>query len=225
MSKKNGRFQPSTPQEIAERRAAERAEERERQKNPENWSIANDIDTLPSAADIDLIRGERRRIIHAQRHDPFDVLYRAKALSVGQHQAVQRMWTFWCQSMGIRTDDARPAMELVQSSGSRDLVPQRQIDARRRYLLVMSYVGAADARLFEYLLTPAVMCGSVTIWRAIVEEIALEKEKHAQAAVIRRACENLRLALDFYDRFHREGDLEEAMRRRNLEDHSREVEA
>ncbi len=221
MGRSKGRRGPSDPQEIAARRAEERAFEREaarvRMQDPANWEVANDTLDLPMGQAVDVTPGSRSRVVRFKRADPFDTLYKAKAMSQGQHQAAQRLFKLWCESMGVKTEDSRPMLELIQCSGSAEIIPQRQIDARARYQLVLSYVGLSTARLLDVLMQPSVMCGSVVIWRAEVARITAEKDKHAQAAVVRQACDNLRLAFGVYDLRLARGEIEEALRRRELD--------
>lgn len=234
MSNRRGRQGPSDPQDIARRRldagrqlaeqqhlkdAEKRAADREAQRDPANWQIANDTVRLPTGEAVQVVPGSRTRVVRARRADPFETLLRAKALTQLQFDAAQRLFKLWCESMGVKTEDAGPIREVVQRASSAEMIPQRQIDAGRRYKFILSYVGPSTAKLFDVLMTPAVMCGSVVIWRAVVEDIAAEKDKHAQASVIRQACENLRMAFEVYDLRYARGELEDALRRRALDDY------
>ncbi len=170
---------------------------------PAPRGVANDTPSLASsAANVERQVTPATREIHAKRLDPFEALHRRGGLSVVQHQAAVRLFRDWCQSVGVRTDDPRELLELRRSAdlGPSDLVNCRMIDAGARFETALAAVGPATAEVLRALVAPAVMCGSVLVWRAVVERVTGETHTHAQASVVRRACEDLRLAYDRVDR-------------------------
>ena len=213
---RRSRPRPSDPQDIQLRLARERDAERAARSDPTSWSVANDTVDLPTGETVDVVVGAGRRVVHARRADPFDTLMRAGAMTAGQHQAANRLFRDWCESMGVRTEDPRPYLEIIQHAGSAELIPQRQIDAGRRYDRVLGYCGQATAELLKVLVKPAIMCGSVVIWRSEVRRITAEKHDHAQAAVVRLACEDLRRAYERYDAVDAIAELDERRRRAEL---------
>ena len=169
---------------------------------PQNWGVANDALALPSAANVQReVRGARREVF-AKRLDPFEALHRRGGLTTAQLLASARLFADWCESAGVRTDDARELLELRSSPrcGPSDLVNCRMIDASARFEEALAAVGPATGEVLRALVAPAVMCGSVLVWRAVVERVTGETHTHAQASVVRRACEDLRLAYDRLDR-------------------------
>ncbi len=146
------------------------------------------------------------REVHVKRLDPFEALHRRGGLSAVQHHAAVRLFRDWCQSVGVRTDDPRVLLDLHRSAayGPSDLVNCRMIDASTRFEAALAAVGPATAEVLRALVTPAVMCGSVSVWRSVIERVTGETHTHAQASVVRRACEDLRLAYERRDRAFRE---------------------
>ena len=113
-----------------------------------------------------------------------------------------RLFEDWCASQGIKTGDSKPVLEIVDrpQRGPSDLVNARMIDAGARYEEVLREVGRSDATVLKALVQPAVMCGSVLVWRSEVARVTAETDATAQAVVVRRACENLCQAYEEIDR-------------------------
>ncbi|WP_158918065.1 hypothetical protein [Caulobacter sp. S45] len=194
------RGKPSSPEEIRLAAARRRADERVAANDPSNWTIANDTLALPSGDGITTNK-PNKRAIYAKRCDPFELLHRKGGLSEGQFQAANRLFKDWCDSMGIRTEDARPTLEIIDQAprGPGDLVNARMLDAGARFEQVLSMIGRANAAVLRALVQPLVMCGSALIWRAEVQRITGEGDTHGQGTVVRQACENLRLAYSDID--------------------------
>jgi len=189
------RAKPSSPEEIRLAAARRRAEERATANDPSNWAIANDTLALPSGDGIATNR-PNKRVIYAKRCDPFELLHRKGGLSEGQYQAANRLFKDWCDSMGIRTEDPKPALEIIHRPprGPGDYVNAKMLDAGAQFELVLGMVGRANAAVLRGLVQPLVMCGSALIWRAEVKRITGERDAIGQGTVVRQACENLRLA-------------------------------
>ncbi len=169
---------------------------------PAAWSVASDATPRKSGRNVEHKVSPATREVYAKRLDPFEALHRRGGLSALQHQAAVRLFRDWCQSVGVRTDDPRELLELRRSTayGPSDLVNCGMIDAGARFEAALAAVGPATGEVLRALIAPAVMCGSVLVWRAVVERVTGETHTHAQATVVRRACEDLRLAYDRVDR-------------------------
>lgn len=198
MARKRGRGAPKDPQQIvrerlerdAERRAAERA------AGPEAWGVSAEMLALATSADVDGRVGARGRVIHARRSDPFDLLHAAGGLSDYQHQAARRLMRDVCERAGVQTAD-RPAMagriDPEAGRGLTERLTQRMVDAGRRVAFAMQRVGPANARVLRALIEPMVAEGRMPAWRETVRLASGETDRHTQGAVVRQACENLRL--------------------------------
>ena len=91
------------------------------------------------------------------------------------------------------------AREPEPPRGPSDLVNVAMMDAHDRYEAALKAVGPGQAIILRELTTPAVMCGSLVIWRGVVEKLTGETMAQVQAAVVRRACEDLRLVYEALD--------------------------
>ena len=165
--------------------------------DPQTWGVAASTLSLDSAAGIEARRIGGAREVYAKRLDPFEALHRRGGLTTGQLKAATRLFRDLCLSQGVRTDDPRASAEYLQPQGphgASDLVNCTMIDAGKRFEAALASTGPATAEVLRALVTPAVMCGSALVWRAVVEQVTGETHGHAQAAVVRHACEDLRRA-------------------------------
>ena len=200
------RRKPSDPQAIALRKAEQLAMDRQSARNPSNWGVDPDIKRLPTSSQVRVVRGTRARIVHARRLDAFDSLHAKGGLTDAQHQAAQRLIRDWAEMLGVGGAPANDNLGAIDSQGSAELVTQRMIDARARIfgspatearpgrLGVMQHVGPHVGALLAALVEPIVLEGMLTWWRGQVQRVTGETEAHAQGAVVRMACEALRLA-------------------------------
>ena len=77
---------------------------------------------------------------------------------------------------------------------------QRMLEAGRRVDAALASAGLGSARLLRAMLEPAVTGVAGLDWREAVVRETGEQNPHAQAAAVRGACENLRLAYGAPDR-------------------------
>ncbi len=206
---------PYNPAAAALADARQRETERAQRKDPGSWGVANDTVDLADADDVEVHVSKGRREVHAKRLDPFQSLYSRGGISIDQHRAANRLFRDWCLSKGIKTDDSRPvldpfAREPAPPRGPSDLVNVTMMDAHDRYEAALKGVGPAQAIILRELTTPAVMCGSLVIWRGVVEKLTGEKLPENQACVVRRACEDLRLVYEAADS-RRYGELRSSL--------------
>lgn len=196
MARSSRRPRPVSPEEVALRAAERRAAERSSSRKPENFGVSGDVRRFDPSGGVHLVRREKR-VVSAQRRDPFDLLLAGGGLSVDQHKAAHRLLKDCCDRMGVKTEDARPwsgaADKVDGRTGAPELVTDATLSAASRVTAALIQVGPASARLLRALLAPLLSAGHVEDWRAIVQSATGETERHAQAAVVRMACEGLRL--------------------------------
>ncbi len=203
--RRGGRQRPSDPQAITLARIAAKAREAlaasKSARNPSTWGISADLEGLmTSDEDVTVVRDphQHRRIVHAKRATVFELI----SLTDDQVRASERYWRDWCIRAGVMTEDARQVFLVVDHSpglAPGQFLTQRMIDAGRRLDEAHKSIGRADARLLQALVEPPVMRGEFRVWRWLVQRETGETERHAQAAAVRRAVENLRLAYDDID--------------------------
>ena len=210
MAKKGPRRRPSSPEEIQRRRLEAQAVERERaervKRTPGEWGVSAEILNLASAGDVTVRRDSvRGRVVHARRSDPFDLLFAAGGLSEEQHRAARRLFRDFCLRAGVR-DHERQGLQRVDEGGGPSLVTDAMLDAGRRIDVALRLAGGGSARILRALIEPMVIHGAIIAWRGAVQAVTGEKDRNAQGAVVRGACENLALA-------YREMDAQPRLRR------------
>lgn len=210
---KTGKGGPSDPRAIMLARIAERVRARRDAAeamgedlrlghNPVDWGIDPTIGALATSADIAAIHDPHRpgRIVHAKRGTAFDLV----SLSGAQHAASRRYTIDWAVSAGVSSlaidepkDDGRDRPAPIDAGpglAPGQHITQRMVDAGARIAEAHKGAGPASARLLAALVEPLVMHGQVLPWRDQVKAVTGESERHAQAAAVRQACENLQLA-------------------------------
>jgi hypothetical protein len=186
-------------------------QERRVAKSPELWGGSAEIVRLPTSHDVAVTTGARDQVLRAKRSDPFDLLHAAGGLTDEQHAAARRLFRDWCLRAGVR--DERDTLKLERIDGGRpdpsDMVTNAMVDAGRRIALALNGgdvkgrggellgrapgVGPANAKILQALISPLVDEGRIIAWRGVIERVSGETERHAQGALVRQACENLRL--------------------------------
>jgi hypothetical protein len=187
MARKPRSGRPSSPEEIARRRAAER----ERQRDPAAWGVdAAAIKHLPAHAAVEARADGAGRIVRARRADIFEILRARGTLSAAGYEAVRRLQ----DDMAVlhRTHagggDFAPRVDRARD-------PQAFTDIRHKAGLridaALSLAGAASATLLAALCEADVVLGRPGEWRDVVAHQTGERLPDAQGAVLRVACENL----------------------------------
>jgi hypothetical protein len=198
--RKKRRGGPSDPQDLTLRKIAERV--RTAKQAGEDYGIDPAIGQLATSDDIRIVHDLNRhnRVLHARRSSAFDLV----TLTEAQHRASQRYFTDWCVSAGVgqgaivqldavAADRSHPGIAPGQN------VTQRMVDAGGRLTDVHARIGLGSARLLQGLVEPLVMRGEIRPWRYVAQLLTGETERHAQAAAVRQACENLYLAYEAID--------------------------
>lgn len=186
MSRKNKTTRPTAPLEIARRRAAERA----RDRDPAAWGLDPAALTLAANAAIETRLDAAGRVVRVQRQDVFDLMNARGRLSSTALGAVRRL------------QDDIACLHRTTSGGSgyvprvdRSPDPQGFSDARRRagsrVEAALSLTGPASARLLAALCESDVVLARAADWRAAVKRESGETLPDAQGAILRMACENL----------------------------------
>jgi hypothetical protein len=106
----------------------------------------------------------------------------------------------WCIAAGVR-DQERPELGKIDGGGSDpQQINQAMIDADARRAAALRAIGGVNGRLMSALIGRMVdELAQVFVWRAVVEKVTGERDKHAQGAVVRQACESLVLHYDEVD--------------------------
>ena len=192
MSRKTKRAR--TPAQIAaelerarERRAQEAAEQRSAAKDPKKWGI--DMQELERQG-VEVTASVRGGQAAAHRKDIFSRMLDGRLLSVAAFDAIRRL--------EADTTERRPPSggstgERVSSSGAKDVLSQRMLEAGRRVDAALGLIGRRDAAFLRELLEPhQVELGPpAERWRQVVRVMLGETQANAQAAALRSAVENL----------------------------------
>lgn len=201
MAKRKG---PMSPEQILARNALARGralqEDRRVRRTPEEWGVSATIVALPTSDDVTLRQGNRGRVVAAKRSDPFDLLHAGKGLDDDQYRAARRLFRDWCLMNGVR-DHERLVLDRVdgQFNPTAGLVSDAMIDASKRIEKAQKGVGQVNAKIFTALIKPMVEQGAVIAWRGTIERVTGETERHVQGAMVRQACEALRLHYQLLD--------------------------
>lgn len=195
-----------------ERAAKARAAAQADKRNPGTWGVSAEIVQLRTADDVDMTFTQRGRVLAAKRSDPFDLLHAARGLTDDQHRAARRLFRDWCLRAGVQ-DQERLALPEKIDGGRPDpsgRINQVMIDAGGRIHAAMGAVGPVNARLLTELISPMVDLGQIIAWRGVVQRVTGEADRNAQGAMVRQACESLRLVYAAADeKYRRERDAED----------------
>jgi hypothetical protein len=196
------RRKPADPQAILVKRARERHAERLRERDPGAWGVSAEILALPTSKDVTARIGERKRIIHAKRSNAFERLDQARrfdeagnltgGISEAQHRASERYIKDWSERFGVDTALDAPGPVDHQNDGQGRV--QRMIDAGRRIDETHARIGPIAARLLTTIAESMVVAGEIRVWQVLVKAATGETEAHAQGAMVRMACEALKIA-------------------------------
>ncbi len=182
------RARPSDPAAVMERAAWRRASERAAAADPATWGLSPDVLSAPGAEDVSVVAGGRGRVTRARRSDAWVLLHATGAISGAQLAAADRYVRDRLEAAGVRTGDT---LALTPISGLRDDgVRQRMIDASRRVRLAEASVGRAALEVLRAIVEP-MLGGEIRVWRELVRVVTGETERHAQAARVRAALDDL----------------------------------
>ena len=187
MTRKRKVARPADPMEIARRRAAERARERD----PAAWGLdAEALTGLEAHDQVEISRDLAGRATRARRADVFENLRGRGALSVGAYEAIRRLQGDMAilHRTEAGTGNFAPRVDQSRTPGAFAEVRHR---AGLRIEAALTRAGPASAALLSALCEADVVLGRAEDWRAVVAHQTGERLADAQGAVLRAACENL----------------------------------
>ena len=203
MTRRQRHGRPSSPTEIARRRALDQqaalAAERAIDRDPERWGVAVEALTLPANATVEVQTAPAGRVIRARRQDVFDLFLARGKLSAAAFNAVRRLQTdiaILHRSVACAADYS-PRVDRTRETDSFTDVRHR---ASVRVETVLSLTGPVSARLLGALCEADAAVGGAGEWRALVARETGERLADAQGAALRAACENLAEAYRLIDR-------------------------
>jgi hypothetical protein len=200
MALKRRKAAPASPETLARRRAAERAQA----LDPASWGVDVEALRLATHADVEVRPAGRGQVARARREDVFDRLHARGALSAEGVSAVRRFQ----QDLAVLHRTAGGGRDFgprVDISRGPEAFGDVRLEAGRRLARVLDLTGAASARLLSALCEPAIALAQAGDWRAIVGRESGERLADAQTAVLRTACENLAGAYRRLDEMRRIG--------------------
>ena len=166
--------------------------ERAQAADPRGWGVDAEALALPANRAVATVRDGRGRVSHAHRTDVFERLHERGSLSHGQLAAARRLE----RDMGLRAGLFRPPSDLVKvdAQAKTEGATQRMLEAGQRVESALSASGPRCALLLRALIERPAVQGQLVDWREVVARETAETNPHAQAAVVRTACDNLMLA-------------------------------
>jgi hypothetical protein len=195
MKKKRRPGSPSSPMQIALRRA----DARSRERDPAAWGIDATQLELGANREVEISIAAGGKVGRARRADIFDLFLARGKLSAAAHGAVRRL-----------QDDMAVLHRTLAGGGEftprvdRSLTPtafsERRLRAAHRIDEALSLAGPASARIVAALCEADVVLGRAGAWRAVVERESGERLADGQSAVLRMACDNLAGAYGLIDR-------------------------
>lgn len=191
MGKKTRRNKPADPAEAA--RIAY-----ERRIDPAKWGTNDAALSLPANGSVREEAETRTKTRRVHRYDGFALLLSRNAISEPQEAAVRRLEDL--VAIHLRVDRASASDERVDRSASpAPPVSDDSIEAANDIKAIGAHVGGHSMKLLLAILEPQCRSGQPVNWRAHVEASTGERYPHGQVALVRAACENLRLAWIVWD--------------------------
>ena len=195
---------PSSPADIARRRA-ERANQgvvremirrRERETVPTRYEEAGlsfERALALEAQGVDFAVDHAGRLKRAHRGDVFHRMAQRDAITTEQHAAVRRLERDLALRAGLNPDGASDRV-MVDCSGDREGVTQRQVDAGKRVDEVLTMVGPPASRVLSAILE-AGLTGADAALREEFEAVSEDDDTRKRRAAERAA----RIHLDVVD--------------------------
>jgi hypothetical protein len=132
------------------------------------------------------------KIISARRSNVFTLLLSRGTITPNQHDAAYRLAQDWATWKGLDGGPEPGAGKVDGSSGSRELVTDRMIQAGRRIFGTMEQIGWPIERLLVAFMVATVEEDRPMQWRGIVERVTREARRDHQTAAVVEALEALR---------------------------------
>lgn len=179
---------PKTPEQIAAEKAARQLAER--RQGFEAVGLQPDAATLIANAEIEVDREGRKNAERARRADWLDQL--KPGMAPGCYDAARRLET----DFRIRAGEGDAGLSLQRVDCTAGLTSDLMIAAGQRIEAVLRLMPLRDGLLFRSINQPKLDA----TWRDTVKRLTGEANPHAQAAVVRGACLNLRDAYQAMER-------------------------
>ncbi|ESQ73969.1 hypothetical protein [Asticcacaulis sp. AC402] len=138
-----------------------------------------------------------------RRSNVFRVLRETEEITSNQSAAGAKLVEIYARWRGLcgRPDARELGWAIVSGNAAPDLVTDRMIESGRVWRHVMRFVGPSSGRLLTALVQDILEGDGVVVrsadgragvrWRQVVEAVTGERRPQAQAALVRRACEDL----------------------------------
>ena len=185
MAKKPKRNKPFDPAEAARI-------EYERRRNPERWGANEEALRLASNGTVQSEAETRTKTRRITRFDCFALLHQREGITSDQFTAVRRLQGDI--AIRYRVDGEAGVRLVVDQSSSAEMVTARSLDAGKRVDEALAEIGPLSKEILLRLSEPEVINGQQVNWRAAVQTVTGEAHPHGQSALVRAACENLRMA-------------------------------
>ena len=191
------RNKPLSPAAHAERRARERAAEREAAKKPETWGVNEAALSLPANETVELVHDARKRVQTGWRTDVFQRFHRVGRLTLDHMRAVDRLQ----KQMEARRGEGSRDLGIREridggGEGAAEAFVERRVEAGRGVDMALALCGRTSGKVLRALLEP--MDGGQ--WRnptAVVREL-VGMDGFTSAAIV-WACADLVAAYGVID--------------------------
>lgn len=191
MGKTKRRNKPSDPAEIARRNYEQRI-------NPRKWGTNDAALALPANGSVREEAETRTKTRRVHRYDGFALLLSRNAITEAQEAAVRRLEDL--VAIHLRVDRASASDERVDRSAfPGPPISDDSIQAGDDIRDIGAHVGGHSMKLLLAILEPQCRSGQPVNWRGAVQASTGEIYPHGQVALVRAACENLRMAWIAWD--------------------------
>lgn len=186
MTRKTRKAKPTDPAEIARKAAEERA----RQRLPENWGVNKDSLALKTAETVHADFDGKGRASRAQRYDVFALLHTRGALPSDHLGHVRTFQQRLAERYRV-AGGAAGELVKVDCPSRVSGVTDHALNALADLLDVGGRIAPRELRLLVAISLPTILRGEDVNWRAIVLEHTGEDRTECQAAAVRLACASL----------------------------------
>lgn len=185
------RNRPKTPEQIAAEKIAKRA------RDLEAVNLPSDAAVLPMQEDIDITRAGQQREGQKVEHDTARRLDAFSALKDGMPPGAYDSARRFELAIAVRRGEADRGQSVERIDRSAGLTTDAMLDAAKEVEAIVALIPPRDWWLVMELIRPS---KAYSGWRAIVAFIFGETHPHAQAAVVRAVCVNIRDAYLAWER-------------------------
>lgn len=182
------KHKPMDPAEIARKAYLAR-------RNPAEWGVNLPAMTLAQNAGVRSVDATREKVQRITRYDCFALLQSRGAIDEVHVGAVRRLMDLIEARFRLGSLNPTEKVDGAAAPDKRTGVTVASLQALADIEAVLTITGALSAKLLIALCEPAVRNGQpINNWRGVVERETGQHYVHGQIALVRTACENLRLA-------------------------------